>query len=195
MFLIFLFIIINSVLFITFYTLGSCFRTLPVILLSDSFHHNKRHSFYNLLYIWILFQSVILISDLFIFFFPFCPQLSSGGLHTDLGALSVHIEESVAGLRDISGRHPLVVAVNVNVQAVLTIHQHPYPAPAPHRGQVTAVVLLHLHAKPSQGAGDASGKKKFWCVSAVHSQNIAGTHVGVLHNFQTSNLLTSRRRS
>ena len=131
----------------------------------------------------------------FIFFSPFCPQLSSGGLHTDLGALSVHIEESVAGLRDISGRHPLVVAVNVNVQAVLTIHQHPYPAPAPHRGQVTAVVLLHLHAKPSQGAGDASGKKKFWCVSAVHSQNIAGTHVGVLHNFQTSNLLTSRRRS
>ena len=46
----------------------SCFRTLPAILLSDSFHHNKQHSFYNLLYIWILFQAVILISDLFLFF-------------------------------------------------------------------------------------------------------------------------------
>lgn len=123
----------------------------------------------------------------FFLFFFFCLQLSSGGLHTDLGALPVHIEEGVAGLRDVSGRHPLIVAVDVNVQAVLSVHQHPYPAPTPHCGQVAPVVLLHLHAKPSQGAGDTSVKKEMLlCFDSSLTEH---------GNLQTSNLLPSWRRS
>ena len=66
----------------------------------------------------------------------------------DLRALSVHIEEGKAGLRNVSGRHPLVMAVHVDVKAVLTVHQHPHPAPRAHGRQVTAIVLLHLNPKP-----------------------------------------------